>query len=419
MQGRRGLGFGPGERGEHADLERLVEPLPCEQLAHLLLDQRHDQALSLVLDADAGEHFTGTIDAGRRRRPEASQAGPEWQAVPGGRKCRRHRFVVKVSRTGAVHVEGAQLIPLQQLPQRLSELRGMYSAAMAGTAVRASARSRRLANAATALCILVGIALIALDGGPDGLDPHRRILAGAPKYLRPGGRVFLEIAYDQSKLVDDDTYQAIIKGKDGQPDRHGATHDCGSTAHDALLFSNNPAFSAGLGVRESGDAGTPVVLAEPKDTTIEELVSVVERAGGGGFAVDVAGEYTVGRDFTRVSEEDLRAALDPGTEVPRIVVAQPIPHDRPSVAPDADLAAHAGAPFEKAPHLLYPTAMFRVILGLAVALISTAIGTTVGGTTGGLPQPGATAASAPSGRPVEKAAVSPPMPRRLSQLRRR
>lgn len=43
--------------------------------------------------------------------------------------------------------------------------------------------------------------LIALDGGPDGLDPHRRILAGAPKHLRPGGRVFLEIAYDQGELA--------------------------------------------------------------------------------------------------------------------------------------------------------------------------------------------------------------------------
>jgi release factor glutamine methyltransferase len=37
----------------------------------------------------------------------------------------------------------------------------------------------------------------ALDGGPDGLDVHRRILEGAPPRLYAGGRVFLEIAYDQ------------------------------------------------------------------------------------------------------------------------------------------------------------------------------------------------------------------------------
>ena len=38
---------------------------------------------------------------------------------------------------------------------------------------------------------------LALDGGPDGLAIHRRILAKAPNHLEPGGLVFLEIAFDQ------------------------------------------------------------------------------------------------------------------------------------------------------------------------------------------------------------------------------
>lgn len=33
---------------------------------------------------------------------------------------------------------------------------------------------------------------LALDGGADGLDPHRRMLAEAGAYLAPGGRMFLE-----------------------------------------------------------------------------------------------------------------------------------------------------------------------------------------------------------------------------------
>jgi release factor glutamine methyltransferase len=33
---------------------------------------------------------------------------------------------------------------------------------------------------------------LALDGGADGLDPHRRILDDAADYLAPGGRLFLE-----------------------------------------------------------------------------------------------------------------------------------------------------------------------------------------------------------------------------------
>jgi release factor glutamine methyltransferase len=34
--------------------------------------------------------------------------------------------------------------------------------------------------------------LLALDGGADGLDPHRRILDGAADHLATGGRIFLE-----------------------------------------------------------------------------------------------------------------------------------------------------------------------------------------------------------------------------------
>lgn len=42
---------------------------------------------------------------------------------------------------------------------------------------------------------------LALDGGADGLDPHRRILAGAYDRLVPGGRVFMEIAFDQEEAA--------------------------------------------------------------------------------------------------------------------------------------------------------------------------------------------------------------------------
>jgi RND superfamily putative drug exporter len=51
----------------------------------------------------------------------------------------------------------------------------------------------------------------------------------------------------------------------------------------------------------------PVVLREEPEDSIETLVPIVERAdGGSGFAVDITGEFTVGRDFGTVSEEDLR-----------------------------------------------------------------------------------------------------------------
>jgi putative drug exporter of the RND superfamily len=51
----------------------------------------------------------------------------------------------------------------------------------------------------------------------------------------------------------------------------------------------------------------PVVLAEEQEERIDDVVDIVRRADGAqGFAVDITGEFTVGRDFEKVSEEDLQ-----------------------------------------------------------------------------------------------------------------
>ena len=51
----------------------------------------------------------------------------------------------------------------------------------------------------------------------------------------------------------------------------------------------------------------PVVLAPEEEDSIEDVVEFVQSADGeGGFAVDITGEFTVGRDFEKVSEEDLQ-----------------------------------------------------------------------------------------------------------------
>ncbi|MCC8142270.1 MAG: peptide chain release factor N(5)-glutamine methyltransferase [Lachnospiraceae bacterium] len=41
----------------------------------------------------------------------------------------------------------------------------------------------------------------ALDGGPDGLDFYRRILAGCGEHLQPGGRLLFEIGQEQGEAV--------------------------------------------------------------------------------------------------------------------------------------------------------------------------------------------------------------------------
>jgi release factor glutamine methyltransferase len=45
-------------------------------------------------------------------------------------------------------------------------------------------------------------ALIALDGGPDGLDVHRRVVAGAGEWLRGGGRLLLEASRVQAPVTE-------------------------------------------------------------------------------------------------------------------------------------------------------------------------------------------------------------------------
>jgi putative drug exporter of the RND superfamily len=51
----------------------------------------------------------------------------------------------------------------------------------------------------------------------------------------------------------------------------------------------------------------PLVLAGEEEESIDEVLEIVEGADGAeAFAVDITGEFSVGRDFERVSEEDLQ-----------------------------------------------------------------------------------------------------------------
>ncbi len=45
--------------------------------------------------------------------------------------------------------------------------------------------------------------ILALDGGADGLKYYRQIIREAGSHLRPGGRLLLEIGYDQAEAVTD------------------------------------------------------------------------------------------------------------------------------------------------------------------------------------------------------------------------
>ena len=57
--------------------------------------------------------------------------------------------------------------------------------------------------------------ILALDGGRDGLDFYRKVIAEAPKYLNDGGKLYLEVGVDQSdkvsKLLSKDFEEIEIK----------------------------------------------------------------------------------------------------------------------------------------------------------------------------------------------------------------
>jgi release factor glutamine methyltransferase len=68
------------------------------------------------------------------------------------------------------------------------------------------------------------------DGGPDGSDVLRRVLAGAPGFLRPGGAVLLELGGDQADVLgptlDHLGYASVRTWSDEDGDLRGleATH---------------------------------------------------------------------------------------------------------------------------------------------------------------------------------------------------
>jgi release factor glutamine methyltransferase len=45
---------------------------------------------------------------------------------------------------------------------------------------------------------------LSYDGGPDGMEILRRVLSDAPRFLRPGGALLLELGGEQADALDDD-----------------------------------------------------------------------------------------------------------------------------------------------------------------------------------------------------------------------
>ncbi|ONH24298.1 hypothetical protein BL253_30830 [Pseudofrankia asymbiotica] len=65
--------------------------------------------------------------------------------------------------------------------------------------------------------------LVALDGGPDGLDVLRRVLAGAGAWLVPGGRLLVETSVDQASIAVDVAGRYGLTASVERSEEHEAT----------------------------------------------------------------------------------------------------------------------------------------------------------------------------------------------------
>jgi len=66
-------------------------------------------------------------------------------------------------------------------------------------------------------------ARVALDGGPDGLDVARRVIAGAPLWLAPGGSLLFETSEAQAAAAVDTVAAAGLRARVVADDERGAT----------------------------------------------------------------------------------------------------------------------------------------------------------------------------------------------------
>lgn len=119
------------------------------------------------------------------------------------------------ARPGGVRVHAADVDPaalayarrnLPGVPLHLGDLWDALPRALAGRVDVVAANAPYVPTAAVATMPPEARdheARVALDGGPDGLDLHRRIAAGAPRWLAPGGTLVLETSRAQAAATRD------------------------------------------------------------------------------------------------------------------------------------------------------------------------------------------------------------------------
>jgi RND superfamily putative drug exporter len=128
------------------------------------------------------------------------------------------------------------------------------------------------------------------------------------------------IVQSKSLTVNDSPFQALVNRLKGQIAAldSGVLFDPPTTYYDAVR--ETPDRAEGLVSKDRRTTLIPVDLNDSDTSTIEALRAIADRNRADDFTVQVAGQGTLGADFTKIAEEDLRKGESIGIGIALLVL---------------------------------------------------------------------------------------------------
>ena len=128
------------------------------------------------------------------------------------------------------------------------------------------------------------------------------------------------VVQSASSTVADPQFEARVTELKGQIDALGGSVLAGHPTTYYDVASQSKEAAAGLVSKDGRTTLISVGLKDSNSAAIEKLRGIADGADGNGFTVQVAGQGTLGADFTKIAEEDLRKGESIGIGIALIVL---------------------------------------------------------------------------------------------------
>lgn len=169
----------------HVTRDVLIPRPETETLVETALADLDGVTAPIIADIGVGSGAVAVSIA--RARPDAAVYGTEFSAA-----------ALEIARTNTVRLGLGKQVTLLR-GDLLSPLEGLlFDVVVSNPPYVPSAEISRLQPE-----VAMYEPAEALDGGPDGLDCHRRLAAEAPAYLKPGGLLAVEVGMGQADAVEE------------------------------------------------------------------------------------------------------------------------------------------------------------------------------------------------------------------------